>query len=104
MRTLAALVLTMGVLVGLGAPEAHAAGAVCTSSGGGGAMSADGRFVAFSSCGAGPFTDVFVRDTSAGTTERVSVAADGGQADESSSAPSRPLRRIPLVGGEPRSR
>jgi Tol biopolymer transport system component len=54
------------------------------------AISADGRFVAFSSDSTnllGPggdtngTTDVFVRDRQTGTTERVSVGTDGSQAD-----------------------
>ncbi len=72
-------------------------------------ISADGRYVAFAS-GASNFVpsdtnginpladtpaqllvppdhDVFVHDRQSGTTERVSVASDGAQADESSSAP-----------------
>ncbi len=63
-----------------------------------GSISDDGRFVAFDSpasnlvsgdtnagcpgaCGSGG--DVFVRDLTAGTTERVSVASDGGQSNDS---------------------
>lgn len=57
-------------------------------------ISADGRFVAFTSR-AGTLVegdtndrdDVFVRDRQAGTTERVSVASDGSQANESSYQP-----------------
>ncbi len=52
------------------------------------AMSADGRFVAFSSDAnnlvegdSNNSTDVFVRDRVAGTTERVSVSGSGGQAN-----------------------
>ncbi len=51
------------------------------------AISADGHHVAFSSdasnlvdADTNGFVDIFVRDLSSGTTERVSVAADGGQA------------------------
>ena len=47
----------------------------------GGALSADGRYVAFG------FGDVFVRDRQSGTTERVSVAPDGTQANGSSFYP-----------------
>ena len=58
------------------------------------AISADGRFVAFASIDAtvvpgdtnGAF-DVFVRDRQAGTTERVSVASNGAQADDVSFGP-----------------
>ena len=61
-------------------------------------LSEDGRLVAFSSRAAGLVAgdtngdwDVFVRDTRAGRTERVSVASDGGQATGTASAPrSRP--------------
>ncbi len=59
----------------------------------GGSVSADGRFVTFYSDATnlvGGDTngarDVFVRDLQAGLTERVSVAADGGQANGSSYA------------------
>src|SRR4051812_27998659 len=47
----------------------------------GGALSADGRYVAFG------FGDVFVRDRQSGTTEQVSVASDGTQANGSSFYP-----------------
>jgi Tol biopolymer transport system component len=59
------------------------------------AISGDGRYVAFSSdaenlvAGDDNFaTDVFVRDTVAGTTERISVTASGVQVDEASYSPS----------------
>ena len=63
------------------------------SGGGGQAISADGRYVVFVSdvshiannCGL--CEDVFVRDLRSGTTRRVSVAADGGQANEASGIP-----------------
>ena len=55
------------------------------------AISADGRFVVFQSASAAlvpgdtnAFADVFLRDRSAGTTVRVSVASDGTQANQSS--------------------
>lgn len=57
------------------------------------AISADGRFVAFSSSStlvandANGVSDVYLRDRLDGTTIRVSVAADGAQADDSSFAP-----------------
>jgi Tol biopolymer transport system component len=58
-----------------------------------GELSADGRFVAFTSFArnlvpgdTNGFTDVFVRDRQTGTTERVSVGA-GGQGDHESSHP-----------------
>jgi Tol biopolymer transport system component len=54
----------------------------------GGAVSEGGRFVSFSSFGTNLVegdtnarSDVFVRDRQTGTTERVSVASDGAQAD-----------------------
>jgi len=53
-------------------------------------MSADGRFVAFTSEAAlvpgdtNGVADVFLRDLSAGTTVRASVAADGGQGNDGS--------------------
>jgi hypothetical protein len=56
------------------------------------ALSADGRFVAFSSSASNLIghdvnaaDDVFLRDRSAGTTERVSVDSSGGEADLGSS-------------------
>jgi hypothetical protein len=59
------------------------------------ALSADGRFVAFSSSATNlvpgdtnGLTDVFVRDRQTGTTERVSVSSTGGEADQSSRSPS----------------
>ena len=59
------------------------------------AISADGRYVTFDSSAANLVAgdtngthDVFVRDRAAGTTQRVSVAAGGGQADDESFAPS----------------
>ena len=56
------------------------------------AMSADGRFVAFSSDLVAGDTledldDVFVRDRVAGTTKRVSVSSTGAQANDSSKSP-----------------
>jgi subtilisin family serine protease/Tol biopolymer transport system component len=55
-------------------------------------ISADGRFVAFASGGsnlvagdANNTTDIFVRDRAVGTTERVSVAGDGSEANSFSS-------------------
>ncbi len=60
-----------------------------------GALSADGRFVAFMGRGddlvpgdANRAPDVFVHDRLTGVTERVSVAADGGDANAGSDAPS----------------
>jgi hypothetical protein len=60
-----------------------------------GTLSADGRFIAFSSYAVNlaPNTrerrlDVYVRDALNGTTKRVSVDADGNQSDGSSSGPS----------------
>lgn len=54
-------------------------------------ISADGRYVVFPSGASNlvfgdsnGFTDVFVRDRKAGTTERVSVASDGTQANGAS--------------------
>jgi Tol biopolymer transport system component len=61
----------------------------------GGAISADGRYVTFDSSAANLVAgdtngaqDVFVRDRTAGTTQRVSVAGGGGQADDESFASS----------------
>ena len=58
------------------------------------AISADGRFVAFQSNANNLVpgetnlgTDIFLRDREAGTTERVSLADDGGQADNGSFLP-----------------
>lgn len=58
------------------------------------AMSTDGRFVAFASAATtlvsgdtNGKTDIFVRDTVAGTTERVSVATDGTEANDDSGGP-----------------
>ncbi len=58
-------------------------------------VSDDGRFVAFHTAATNIVpddtneqADIFVRDLEQGTTERVSVSADGGQADFNSSAPS----------------
>jgi Tol biopolymer transport system component len=58
------------------------------------AISADGRFVAFTSFAddlvagdANGWTDVFVRDRSTGVTERVSVDSAGGEANFNSTAP-----------------
>ena len=61
------------------------------------AISADGRFVALQS-GANNLVggdtnstvDVFVRDTQAGTTRRVSVSSSGAQAEESDTGSHRP--------------
>jgi Tol biopolymer transport system component len=59
------------------------------------AISADGRYVAFRSAASGivagdsnGVADVFVRDRTAGTTERVSVDGAGGQANGASYVPS----------------
>jgi len=61
----------------------------------GGAISADGRYVAFRSYSnnlvpndTNARADIFLRDTVAGTTTRVSVAGDGAQANDSSTNPS----------------
>jgi len=58
------------------------------------AVSADGRYVAFQSGAsnlvpgdANEWQDIFVRDRAAGTTERVSIAAGGAEADEASYNP-----------------
>jgi len=58
-------------------------------------LSADGRFVAFTSSASNlvpgdtnDSNDVFVHDRRTGTTERVSVRTDGGQGDSFSSGPS----------------
>lgn len=63
-------------------------GAEGDASSGGPSLSADGRFVAFSSLAANlvagdtnAASDIFVRDRLLGTTERVSVATGGGEAD-----------------------
>ncbi len=74
---------------------------VCTTASGGPAdgdhpsVSADGRFVAFESASpnlvvgdTNSATDIFVRDRQAGTTERVSVATGGAEADAGGYAPS----------------
>src|SRR5690349_7429247 len=72
------------------------------------AVSGDGRFVAFQSRAANLVpgdtngaTDVFVRDRLLGTTTRVSVASDGGQAAGSSFSPSISAdgRRVAFVSG-----
>ncbi len=59
------------------------------------AISADGRYVAFASLASNLVTrdrnarmDVFLHDTRTGETQRVSVGADGGEADSFSFAPS----------------
>jgi Tol biopolymer transport system component len=72
-----------------------AGGAQANSGGSSPAISADGRYVAFSSDStnlvAGDTngtTDVFLRDRLAGTTERVSLANNGSQGNGGSSAPS----------------
>ena len=58
-------------------------------------MSADGRFVAFWSAASNlvpgdtnAVPDIFVRDRATGTTQRVSVSSDGGEADDESRDPS----------------
>jgi Tol biopolymer transport system component len=58
------------------------------------AMSAEGQFVVFGSNASNlvpgdtnDMTDVFIRDRQSGTTRRVSVRTDGGQGNDSSSAP-----------------
>jgi Tol biopolymer transport system component len=73
---------TERVSVGAGGEQAKG------NSSGAPALSADGRFVAFQSFASNLVpgdtngaTDVFVRDRTAGTTERVSVATGGGQGD-----------------------
>src|SRR5215211_2835679 len=60
----------------------------------GGSISADGRYVAFYSSASdlvlgdsNEADDAFVRDLSAGATERVSVGTDGTQANASSTVP-----------------
>ncbi|MBI2567652.1 MAG: PD40 domain-containing protein [Candidatus Schekmanbacteria bacterium] len=60
----------------------------------GGSLSVDGRYLAFASDAlnlvdgdTNAATDVFVRDREKGTTERISVASDGTEASESSTAP-----------------
>jgi len=62
-------------------------GAQASTGAGGPSISSDGRFVAFSSSASNLVTgdtnatvDVFVRDRQLGTTERVSLTADGAQA------------------------
>ena len=57
-------------------------------------LSADGRFVAFSSYATNLVPgdtnnvyDIFVRDRQAGTTERISLAQGGGDADDHSTTP-----------------
>ncbi|MCC6500114.1 MAG: hypothetical protein IT313_07595 [Anaerolineales bacterium] len=59
------------------------------------AISSDGRYVVFNSDATNlvandtnGVTDVFLRDTQTGVTERVSIASDGSQANNSSSSPS----------------
>lgn len=59
------------------------------------AISADGRFVAFTSNASNLVAgdtnargDVFIHDRQGGTTERVSVASDGAQANDASGSPS----------------
>jgi Tol biopolymer transport system component len=70
-------------------------GAEGNSASGEPSLSADGRYVAFASfasnfaSGDGNGTrDIFVRDRESGTTERVSVASNGGEANGRSDAPS----------------
>jgi Tol biopolymer transport system component len=70
-------------------------GALADDSSGEPAISADGRYVAFSSDATNlvpndtnTSTDVFVRDMVAGTTQRVSVTSSGGEADDNSYTPS----------------
>jgi PKD repeat protein len=67
------------------------AGLQANGASGGPAISADGRFVAFNSSASNLVpsdfngaTDVFVRDRLEGTTERISVAVDGGSANGAS--------------------
>ncbi len=66
-------------------------GGQATGASGGEAIDGDGRFVAFYSTATdlvggdtNGFSDVFVHDRQTGTTERVSVATGGGQADNGS--------------------
>ena len=79
------------------------------------AISADGRFVAFSSAASNlvagdtnGLDDIFVRDRQANTTTRVSVAPGGVQANGGSydalDQRRRALRRLPLGRDEPRRR
>ncbi|MGH7895196.1 MAG: hypothetical protein ACREQL_11050 [Candidatus Binatia bacterium] len=81
--------ITERVSVATGGVEANG------SSYGGISVSADGRYVAFPSVATNLVpadtndrSDVFVRDRDAGLTERVSVAAGGGQANQESFYPS----------------
>ncbi|HEY3269570.1 MAG TPA: hypothetical protein VGM37_21865 [Armatimonadota bacterium] len=78
---------TERVSVGCGGVQADA-----SCSAGGGSISPDGRFVAFESSAdnlvAGDtngLSDIFLRDRALGVTERISVAADGAQANGPSS-------------------
>jgi Tol biopolymer transport system component len=74
--------------------DVSSGGAQANEGGGEAAVSADGRFIAFSSRASnlvagdtnGQF-DVFVRDLVAGTTQRVNVSGGGAQANEDSSDP-----------------
>ena len=79
------------------------------------AISADGRYVAFESYGSNlvpgdtnDLGDVFVRDLRSGTTQRVSVATDGTQANGDSDWPGdqrrRALRGLRVGRVEPRAR
>ncbi|MFJ5695519.1 TolB family protein [Arthrobacter sp. NPDC093125] len=71
------------------------------------AISADGRYVAFGSFadnlvpGDTSFYDIFVRDRVTGSTERVSVASDGTQANENSLGLDESLR-APAISGDGR--
>jgi tricorn protease-like protein len=73
----------------------NTAGAEANDRSSGASLSADGRFVAFQSDASNlvagdtnGWTDVFVHDRQSGTTERVSVATGGTEADNESAAPS----------------
>ena len=70
-------------------------GAVADDASGEPAISADGRYVAFSSDATNlvpndtnDATDIFVRDLTGGTTTRVSVTSDGAEVDDNSYTPS----------------
>jgi Tol biopolymer transport system component len=69
-------------------------GGQANDSSGSAVLSADGRFVAFSSNASNLVpgdtngaNDVFIRDRQAGTTKRVSIKTDSGQANDSSGEP-----------------
>lgn len=88
-KTMIASVPTDGEIVGGAADKISVCGASQP------AISADGRYVAFTSCAqyldgrpTGPFGDVFVHDFKSGATTRVSVAIDLGISNGSSSHPS----------------